>query len=87
MLTESRVETNDKTEFTLVSEDGSRRSRRGRRLLPMMAFGFVFLALCLLLVDFRRLDLFDAHSEARGRHRVHDTRPIKLTAERHPRRG
>ena len=86
-MTEPRVETKNKTELTLVSEDGSRRSGRGRRLLPMLAVSFVFLALCLLLTDVRRLDLFGANADARGRHRVHDIRPIKLTAERHPRRG
>ncbi len=85
-MTESRAETNNRRGLTLGSEDRGCRSGRGRRPLAMVAFGFVFLALCLLLVDFRRLNFSGANSNARGKHRIHDTRPVKLTAERQPRR-
>jgi hypothetical protein len=77
MMTNTKVEKMTDLQFTLVSEDRSRRPGRGRRLLPVMSFGFVFLALCLLLTDFRHLDLFAGKQENPGRHMVHEARPFE----------
>ena len=52
----TKIESTTTKELNLESEDRSRAARRGHRLLTMMAISFVFLALCLMFVDFRRLD-------------------------------
>jgi hypothetical protein len=52
----TKIETTTTKELNLESEDRSRAARRGHRLLTMVAVSFVFLALCLMFVDFRRLD-------------------------------
>jgi hypothetical protein len=52
----TKIESTTTKELNLESEDRSQVARRGHRLLTMMAISFVFLALCLMFVDFRRLD-------------------------------
>jgi len=48
----------------------------------MLAAGFVFLALCLMLVDFRRLDHVAPRHESPYRHVV---RPVKMVGRMSPR--
>ena len=74
-MARSKIETVTTSEFNLRSEDRSRGSERGQRLLTMIAAGFVFLALCLMLVDFRRLDHLAPRHESPYRQAV---RPVKL---------
>ncbi len=52
----TKIEITTTKELNLVSEERSRAARRGHRLLTMVAISFVFLAVCLMFVDFRRLD-------------------------------
>jgi hypothetical protein len=55
-MMDTTIETTTTKGLNLESEDRSRLARRGQRLLTMMAISFVFLALCLMFVDFQRLD-------------------------------
>lgn len=55
-MTATKIETTTTRELNLDSEDRSRAARRGHRLLTLVAISFVFLAVCLMFVDFRRLD-------------------------------
>jgi hypothetical protein len=52
-MTISKIENVTVSELNLASEDRSRSAGRGHRLLMMVA---VFLALCMMAVDFGRLD-------------------------------
>ena len=52
-MTTTKIENVTVSELNLASEDRSRGVGRGHRLLTMVA---VFLALCLMAVDFGRLD-------------------------------
>jgi hypothetical protein len=77
-MTKTRIETETISELNLGSEDRSRGAVRGRRLLKMVALGFVFLALCLMLVDFRRLEHLAPRHESPYRQALHETRPVKF---------
>jgi hypothetical protein len=55
-MNETRVETEIEKKLDLASEDRSRGLGRSHRLLTMLAAAFVFMALCLMSVDVRRLD-------------------------------
>jgi hypothetical protein len=55
-MKQTRVETTKDNELGLESEDGSRGGGRSHRLLTMLAAAFVFMALCLMTIDVRRLD-------------------------------
>ncbi len=70
-----KIETGTVSELNLGCEDRSRSVGRGYRLLTMVA---VFLALCLMAVDFRRLD----HAAPRHeRHYGHELRPVKMAGK------
>jgi hypothetical protein len=73
----TKIESTTTKELNLESEDRSRAARRGHRLLTMMAISFVFLALCLMFVDFRRLDHLASGTELRpqGSVRTVDSSP------------
>jgi hypothetical protein len=81
-MTTSKIETVIAKELNLASEDRSRAVGRSHRLLTMVAAGFVFLALCLMLVDFRRLDHVAPRHESPYRHVV---RPVKMVGRMSPR--
>lgn len=75
-MTESKVETTTTyNNLALVSEKRSR--GRSHRLLTMLAAGFVFLAMCLLFVDFRRLDHVAPRHEIHNRHALRDVEKIR----------
>ena len=86
-MNEARKERVDDSPLSLVSQGGDRQSRRGRRLLPAIVYGFLFCALCLLLTDFRRLDLFAGKHEVAQPHTVHHAQPFKLAVKRQSPRG
>jgi hypothetical protein len=73
----TKIETTTTKELNLESEDRSRAARRGHRLLTMVAISFVFLALCLMFVDFQRLDHLASGTEPRpqGSVRTGDSSP------------
>jgi hypothetical protein len=77
-MTTAKIETVTTKELNLASEDRSRGVGRSHRLLTMLAAGFVFLALCLMLVDFRRLDHVAPRHESPYRHVV---RPVNWRGE------
>ena len=81
----SKIETMTTNELNLASEDRSRRPGRGHRLLTMVAAGFVFLALCLMFVDFRRLDHLAPRHESPYKQALREARPVKLVVNRSPR--
>jgi len=54
-MQEPRIETINKKELAWESEDRGRRFGRSHRLLPVAVFGFLLMALCLMLEDIRRL--------------------------------
>jgi hypothetical protein len=79
MQTKSKVETVSKNHLTLVSEERSRRPGLGRRFRSIVAASFLFVAVCLMLVDFQRLEMAPKH-EIHNVHKVHDVRPATLAA-------
>jgi hypothetical protein len=74
----TRVETKTETELSLGSEDRSRGFGRNHRLLTILAAGFVFLALCLMTVDVRRLDHAAPRHAIHSGHVIHQARVVKL---------
>lgn len=74
-MTTTKIETVTAKELNLGSEERSRGIRRSHRLLTMLAAGFVFLALCLMLVDFGRLDHVAPRHESPYRQAL---RPVKM---------
>jgi hypothetical protein len=80
-MTSSKIETGTDSELNLTSEDRSRGVGRDHRLLTMVA-AFVFLALCLMMVDFGRLDRAVPKHESPYRHQL---RPVKLVRNVSPR--
>ena len=74
-MTNIKIETGTISELNLEPEDRSRGVGQGHRLLTMVAAGFVFLALCLMFVDFRRLDHLAPRHESPYRHGL---RPVKM---------
>ena len=87
-MTESKVEIITNTKLTLASEtseEGSRGFGRSHRLLRMLAAGFVFLALCLLFVDFRRLDHIAPKHGIHSSHTLGEARPVKVSGKMSPR--
>ena len=80
-MTESKVESRTNRELALASEDRSRRVERSHRLLTMIAAGFVFLALCLMFVDFRRLDHLAPRHEIHSGHPLRVVRPVKMAGK------
>jgi hypothetical protein len=87
-MTESKVEIITNTKLPLASEtseEGSRDFGRSHRLLSMWAAWFVFLALCLLLVDFRRLDHIAPKREIHSSHKLDGARPVKVSGKMSPR--
>lgn len=77
-MTTPKIETVTVSELNLVSEDRSRSLGRGYRLLTMVA---VFLALCLMAVDFGRLD----HAAPRHKKAIWaDSPPIRPASTRTP---
>jgi hypothetical protein len=70
-MTITKIENVTVSELNLASEDRSRSVGRGYRLLMMVA---VFLALCLMVVDFGRLD------HAAPRHQRHAVAQALLPA-------
>jgi hypothetical protein len=83
-MRETKVETMSNQELGLASEGRSRVAERGHRLLTMLAAGFVFLALCLMLVDFRRLDHAAPRHEIYNKHGV-QVRPVQIMHKLSPR--
>jgi hypothetical protein len=81
-MTTSKIETVTPGELNLASEERSRGVGRDHRLLTMVAAAFVFLALCLMAVDFGRLDHSAPRHESRYRHEL---RPVKLVGKMSPR--
>ena len=79
-MTKTKIESETANELNLGSEDRSRGAGRGRRLLKMIAVGFVFLALCLMLVDFRRLEHLAPRHESPYRQALHETRSARFMA-------
>lgn len=79
-MTDTKIETTTINELNLASEDRSRRSGRGHRLLTMVAVAFVFLALCLMFVDFRRLDHLAPRHQSHNGHVLRQARPVKFVA-------
>lgn len=77
-MTKTKIETETVSELDLGSEDRSRGAGRGNRLLKMIAVGFVFMALCLMLVDFGRLEHLAPRQESPYRQALHETRPVKF---------
>ena len=87
-MTESKVEIITNTKLTLASEtseEGSRGFGRSHRLLRMWSAGFVFLALCLLFVDFRRLDHIAPNQGIHSSHTLREARPLKVSGQMSPR--
>jgi hypothetical protein len=87
-MTESKVEIITNTKLTLASEtseEGSRGFGRRHRLLRIWAAGFVFLALCLLFVDFRRLDHIAPKHGIHNSHTLDEARPGNLFGKTFPR--
>jgi hypothetical protein len=74
----TKIETTTTTELNLESEDRSRAAGRGHRLLTMVAISFVFLALCLMFVDFQRLDHLAPKNHTHNGHMLHQTRPARF---------
>jgi hypothetical protein len=74
-MTTPKIETVTDSELNLTSEDRSRGVGRNHRLLTMVAAAFVFLALCLMMVDFGRLDRLAPRHESPYRHQL---RPVKM---------
>jgi hypothetical protein len=74
-MTTTKIENVTVSELNLASEDRSRGVGRGYRLLTMVA---VFLALCLMAVDFGRLD------HVAPRHERHYGYSAKESAARRP---
>jgi hypothetical protein len=74
-MTKTKIETKTNSDLNLGSEDRSRDVGRGHRLLTMVAAGFVFLALCLMFVDFRRLDHLAPRHPSPNRQTM---RPVKM---------
>lgn len=68
-----KIENTIRSERKAPSEGDNRRSGRGRRFLPVMGWSFVFLALCLLAVDVRRLERFEKHENS-AHHTIHAER-------------
>jgi hypothetical protein len=81
-MTRFKIETVTTNELNLSSEDRSRGVGRGHRLLSMVAAGFVFLALCLMIVDFRRLDHLAPRHESPNQHALREARPVNLVGKR-----
>ena len=81
-MTKTKIETKITNDLNLGSEDRSRGVGRGNRLLTMVAAGFVFLALCLMFVDFRRLDHLAPRHESPYRQELRQVRPVKLVGGR-----
>jgi hypothetical protein len=81
-MTTSKIETVTDSELDLASEDRSRGVGRDHRLLTIVAAAFVFLALCLMMVDFGRLDRVVPKHESPYRHQL---RPVKLVRNVSPR--
>lgn len=81
-MTTSKIETGTDSELNLASEDRSRGVGRDHRLLTIVAAAFVFLALCLMMVDFGRLDRVVPKHESPYRHQL---RPVKLVRNVSPR--
>jgi len=77
-MTKTKIETETTSDLNLGSEDRSRGVGRGHRLLKTIAVGFVFLALCLMLVDFRRLEHLAPSHGSPYRQALHETRPVKF---------
>jgi hypothetical protein len=69
----TKIETTTTKELNLESEDRSRAAGRGHRLLTMVAISFVFLALCLMFVDFQRLDHLSTEPRPQGSVRTVDS--------------
>lgn len=80
-MMKAKVETvrGNASAFALDSEERSRRPRRGRRFRSIVAASFLFVAVCLMLVDFQRLEMAPKH-EIHNVHKVHDVRPATLAA-------
>ena len=81
-MTTSKIENVTVSELNLASEDRSRGIGRRHRLLTLVAAGFVFLALCLMLVDFGRLDHVAPRHESPYRQEL---RPVKMVGRMSPR--
>lgn len=73
-----KIETTTAKELNLESEDRSRAAGRGHRLLTMVALSFVFLALCLMCVDFQRLDHLAPRHQTHNTHMLHQARQSGL---------
>jgi hypothetical protein len=74
----TKIETTTTKELNLESEDRSQAAGRGRRLLTMLAISFVFLALCLMFVDFRRLDRLAPRHQTHHSHMLPQSRPARF---------
>jgi hypothetical protein len=74
----TKIETTTARELNLESEDRSRAARRGHRLLTMVAISFVFLALCLMFVDFQRLDHLAPRHQTHHSHMLPQSRPARF---------
>jgi hypothetical protein len=81
-MTNSKIETTIISELSLESEDRSRNRGRGHRLLTMIAAGFIFLAVCLMFVDFRRLDHLAPRQQIHNGHTLREARPAKMVEKR-----
>jgi hypothetical protein len=73
-----KIETTTTRELNLESEDRSRTKKPYHRLLRIVAIGFVFLALCLMLVDFQRLDHLAPGHQTHNSHMLHQARPARF---------
>ena len=80
-MTKTKIETQTTNDLNLGSEDRSRDARRGHRLLTMVAAGFVFLALCLMFVDFRRLDHLAPRHPNQYRQELRQVRQVKMVGK------
>jgi len=74
-MTTAKIETKIINDLNFGSEDRSRDVGRGHRLLTIVAAGFVFLALCLMFVDFQRLDHLTPRHPSPYRQTM---RPVKM---------
>lgn len=81
-MTKTKIETKITNDLNLGSEDRGRGVGRGNRLLTIVAAGFVFLALCLMFVDFRRLDHLAPRHPSPYRQELRQVRPVKLVGGR-----